>query len=510
MAPKGFSFGINADKTQMLALGDAIKARLEMERDFETVDDLCPPPPAVRLEGARLPGMAAGWVGLYERQQKREIEGGAPCYRNVCNPVLWLGRDDEGSWRGQVESKLGERASLLKLVDKACTSPSSKTDAAWQYIDPDTKDWETCWQLNCTAATLEECAEARAALPPAPHALVFEGPALPGALAAGFLGVYVRGTEYSQTERREVTREVLHSPCWRQIQNPSLWICRGPDGGWVAQGENALGTQNGFLRLRDTQCTFPCDACTPDTLLVNDGNSWVSAPAEVRCRAADDGDIDAAKAELPTPARFVRIVGGQHSDTASMDPKEAGEDYSGVYELESGHVNHGAAWMRVVGPDGQDTSSRTDDSLWLVRGRSGCWVGQRDTQLSRDRGGLQLPATACSLPYDHPGQKPLPRGLVWQQWAAGQWRGMPGMRVTPIADEEFDEVAPIVGHAHAPQHEHGHAGEEHAHGHGGHAHEGGCCGHEHADAHHAHHEHGHVDEHAHAHAHGDDCCGHDH
>ena len=34
MAPKGFSFGINADKTQMLALGDAIKARLEMERVF--------------------------------------------------------------------------------------------------------------------------------------------------------------------------------------------------------------------------------------------------------------------------------------------------------------------------------------------------------------------------------------------------------------------------------------------------------------------------------------------
>ena len=39
----------------------------------------------------------------------------------------------------------------------------------------------------------------------------------------------------------------------RQVQNPSLWLCRGPDGGWVAQGESSLGTQAGFVRLRDTR-----------------------------------------------------------------------------------------------------------------------------------------------------------------------------------------------------------------------------------------------------------------
>ena len=96
MAPKGFSFGIQSDKQQMLALGDAVRARLEMERDFETIDAMRPPPPAVSLEGGSLPGMPAGFVGLYERQAKREIEGGAPAYRNVRNPILWLARDEEG------------------------------------------------------------------------------------------------------------------------------------------------------------------------------------------------------------------------------------------------------------------------------------------------------------------------------------------------------------------------------------------------------------------------------
>ena len=146
MAPKGFSFGV--DKKQMVALGDAVKARLEMERDFDTVDALRPPPQALSLEGAVLPGMAAGFVGLYTRHEAREIEGGAPAYRNVRNPVLWLARDAEGVWRGQIESKMGKLASMLKLADSRAIHPSSATDEAWQYIDPDTKDWEKQWQLR--------------------------------------------------------------------------------------------------------------------------------------------------------------------------------------------------------------------------------------------------------------------------------------------------------------------------------------------------------------------------
>ena len=66
------SMSLGPDKQSMLALGDAIKARLEMEKDFDTIDPEAPPPEAVALEGQRLPGMAAGWIGLYERQAKRE------------------------------------------------------------------------------------------------------------------------------------------------------------------------------------------------------------------------------------------------------------------------------------------------------------------------------------------------------------------------------------------------------------------------------------------------------
>lgn len=494
MAPKGFSFGI--DKQQTLALGDAVKARLEMERDFDTVDALCPPPAAVRIEGASLQGMAAGWVGLYERMAKRELEGGAPCYRHVRNPILWLGRDDEGTWRGQVESKLGQPASLIKLMDKQCVNPSSKTDEAWQYIDPETKDWEKCWQLNCVVATEDDVAAEKAALPPVPAALIFEGAQLPGALAAGFIGVYIRATEYNQGEKRQQDRVVLNSPCWRQVQNPMLYISRSPDGGWVAHGENALGTLNGFLRLRDASCAFPCDAQTPGTLLVNDGKSWVEAPAQVRCREASEAEVEAAKAQVPTPAHYLRVTGADPFDPASSGA-EAPEDYSGIYELEEGHVNYSHAWRRIRGARHEDLAKRTDFSLWLVRGRSGCWVGQRDAALARDKGGLQLPATSCMLPYG-----PATTGIKWQLWSGMQWREMPHLRVLPISADELEEVAPIApvehGHAH---HEHSPAAAAHEHAHAGggeccddphdHGHHDDCCGHDHHDHGEGKHEHGH-------------------
>ena len=199
---------IGPDKNQMQALGDAVKARLEMEKDFETQDENVPPPPAVALEGPPLPGLGGGFVGVFERQPKREMEGGAPAYRSVRNPVLWLARDGEGVWRGQVEGKLGEMASLLKLADKACLHPSSPTDEAWQYIDPETRDWEKAWRHKCREATAEEVAAVRSALPDVPEYLSLElvgGGALPGEMASGFAGLYQRAKEMK--ERDEVATQ---------------------------------------------------------------------------------------------------------------------------------------------------------------------------------------------------------------------------------------------------------------------------------------------------------------
>ena len=76
-------------------------------------------------------------------------------------------------------------------------------------------------------------------------------------MASGFVGLYMRAKEMK--ERVEVGREVLGSPCWRQLQNPSLYIVRANDGGWVCQGEDAISTAAGFLRLRDSTCHLPSD-----------------------------------------------------------------------------------------------------------------------------------------------------------------------------------------------------------------------------------------------------------
>ena len=149
----GITLGIGSDKNQMQALGDAVKARLEMDKDFETQDENVPPPPAVALEGPPLPGLCGGFVGIFERQPKREMEGGARAYRSVRNPVLWLARDGAGRVARPGGGKLGEMASLLKLADKACLHPSSTTDEPWQYIDPETRDWEKAWRHKCREAT---------------------------------------------------------------------------------------------------------------------------------------------------------------------------------------------------------------------------------------------------------------------------------------------------------------------------------------------------------------------
>jgi len=417
---------------------------------------------------------------------------------------------------------MGQPASRLKLMDSKCLHPTAPTDEAWQYIDPSTDDWEKAWALKCRAATLDEVAAERASWPSAPANLVLDGATLPPSLmAAGFVGTYVRGTEWSQEQRKEVHRQIHSSPCWRQIENPCLWLCRAPDGGWVAQGENAVSTAAGFLRWRDAHALYPCvadDAAAenggstqPNALLYHEdrARAWVAAPPELRLRVAAPEALDAARARLPMPPLAIRLSGASlpaGMSSADAPSSDAPTDFNGVYALESGHVNHSAAWRRVVGPTGEEERERGEKSLWIVRGRNGGWVGQRDTQLSQDKGTLQLAATVGATPCEPAA------GVVWQLFARAKWHAVPSMVCEAVDVSELgaaadDAVAAQQAQAQAQQaeqkahsHEHHHearpAGDgPHEHAHGG----GGCCEHGHAE--HAQHEHAHQ-EHAH-HEHAD-------
>ena len=480
----GITLGIGSDKNQMQALGDAVKARLEMDKDFETQDENVPPPPAVALEGPPLPGLCGGFVGIFERQPKREMEGGAPAYRSVRNPVLWLARDGEGVWRGQVEGKLGEMASLLKLADKGCLHPSSTTDEPWQYIDPETRDWEKAWRHKCREATAEEVADTRASLPEVPEYLSLEGPALPGEMASGFVGLYMRAKEMK--ERVEVGREVLGSPCWRQLQNPSLYIVRANDGGWVCQGEDAISTAAGFLRLRDSTCHLPSDLTAISWLVHTGGSkaSWVEVKG-LKCRLADATEVDAVKSAFRRPPAFLRFGSSDGDGDANGHDHEHRhhpqqhvvhgqvccgheeaepqvDDYSGIYMIQDGHVNKSAAWRRIKGPKGEDLTQRDDESLWIVRGRNGCWVGQSETQLNQQKGGLQLPTTSCKDPSL--AERP------WQRWMDKAWKDVPRLKCIGYETEEealattFELTIGDGGGCcedetcgHGEAHEHGHA-----------------------------------------------------
>ena len=132
----------------MLALGEAVaasQAKLALEEEMAGLavkrsDPEHTPPTYICIEGPGLSGVTGGFAGFFKRQPQREMEGGAPAYKHCVNPVLWLARDMEGCWRGQVEGKLGQLSSLLKLADKSCLFPCSTTDEPWQSIDTSTRD----------------------------------------------------------------------------------------------------------------------------------------------------------------------------------------------------------------------------------------------------------------------------------------------------------------------------------------------------------------------------------
>uniref|UniRef100_A0A7S2HYU7 Uncharacterized protein n=1 Tax=Haptolina brevifila TaxID=156173 RepID=A0A7S2HYU7_9EUKA len=422
--PKGLSFG--PDKKSMLALGDAVAARLAMDRDFDLIDPEEPAPDALVLEGATLAGMATGWIGVYERQRGREMKDGAPAYRHINNPVLWIARDDEGTWRGQYEGKLGQRVSQLKLVDKSCVNPCSPSEEAWQYLDPATSDWEKSWSLRCRAAEADEVEVARTKRPAEPTLLSFEGcdPGGLSALAVGYLGLYTRGKELNE-KKETVDRDVNHSPCWRNVANPMLYLARGSDGGWVAQGEVSLGTQDGVMRLRDNICALPTMSAQP--WLAFDGKGWrPMAGLQVR-EATEDEVAKAMESQPPPPPGFTLSVG--EGETAS--------DFEGTYELQEGHVNKSAAYRRVIGPQGEERE-RHEDSKWLVRGRNGCWVGQLGRQLGLDSGALQRPHTGLTSPCDSSGS------VAWQEYMQKTWRDIEGMQARALLSRPLEALRPAA------------------------------------------------------------------
>eukprot|EP00900_Chrysochromulina_parva_P004196 jgi/Chrpa1/13778/Chrysochromulina_OHIO_Genome00019316-RA len=451
MAPKPKPVGITIgpNKTQMLALGEAVADRMRREQQAEgtyipTQDPEKPPPAAIRLEGATLGGMCAGFLGYYERCMAREVSGGAPCYRHSANPVLYLARDPEGHWRGQLQGKLGELSSLLKLVDRDCVYPTSKSDAPWQWVDPDTRDWQEAWTLKVREAEIAEIEAERAQRKPVPTVIALEAgaasvPIVGGSgLTPGYEGLYRRG---KQRNEKGLEEDAVHngSACWRHVSNPMLWIARGPDGGWMGVDDllwEAKGSPGGVLRLRDAVCAHPTDASAG--WFAHDGARWVERPG-LRCRRADETEAAAEEAALPAAPRLISVeLAGGASGGASGGPAA---EYTGVYERQEGHVNRSAAWRRVRGgPEGDAIDEkRSEASCWLVRGRNGCWVGQRGAVLGKESGQLQLPYTALLLPTAAAPTQ------IWQEWHEGKWHGVPGLRCVVVEQGDATDGKVVVG-----------------------------------------------------------------
>ena len=76
-----------------------------------------------------------------------------------------------------------------------------------------------CWSLKCREADTEEVERANASLPEPPAAIMLEGAALPGGLAAGFAGLYTRGTEVTGKPPTKQFREVNGGIDTRRVSN---------------------------------------------------------------------------------------------------------------------------------------------------------------------------------------------------------------------------------------------------------------------------------------------------
>ena len=186
-----------------------------------------------------------------------------------------------------------------------------------------------------------------------------------------------------------------------------------------------MGTAAGVLRLRDSAALSPLSGggASGTLWLVHDGSAWVELP-NLTCRAATPAEAETCTA--PSPPRFLTL-GGE-----ALNEHGPAAEFAGLYELQAGHVNMQPAYRRVRAASGAAEASRSlAGSLWLVRGRTGCWVGQRDSQLSRDAGCLQRAHTGYILPSDAGGG--AGGGVGWQEYATN-WRDVPQL-VCSVPDE---------------------------------------------------------------------------
>ena len=254
----------------------ATSAEIDNERA-----ERAPPPAALTLNGSELTGLAAGFVGVYQRgremsQAKRQLVerevNGSPAWRHISNPCLWIARGLDGAWWGQVESNLVGVGSggVVRLRDTACLYPCGG-DTAWEVLQNGA--WQEDTALLCREADLKDPLLRSLLTPPdAPESLALGGsPRQCCGAVEVFLGVY----ELQQGQ-------VNGCPAWRHANNEDLWLVRARNGCWMGQSASHLGMESGSLLLQDT--------ASPDPSLSSlvwhefEGGKWHESPG-LRCSA---------------------------------------------------------------------------------------------------------------------------------------------------------------------------------------------------------------------------------
>ena len=336
-----------------------------------------PPPPAapaasggpaevapygIALEGPSLPGMAAGYVGLYGRVEGKECNG-APVWRHATNRLLWLARDAEGCWRCTIEESLKKPRfpSQIKLTDLTCTHPSSPTAMPWHFVHPSSKDWVAAG-LKCRVAKdaeVEAAMEAAEALE-VPPMLFFGGATLDG-INAGFTGLYVRGQEYVSTAYGRGVQDRMVSYAVPRCCAAMLCCaaathrrahCAAPPRALrrtaARTATHRRGSQRAVRQWRRSLHLRPTSAPPPPHL------RSTSAPPPLHLRSTS----------APPPL---------HLAPPSWCPQS--------------QVHDCATWRAVANP-----------TLWIARSPDGTWVGQAEATLGARPCCMRLRDTSCALP----------------------------------------------------------------------------------------------------------------
>jgi len=184
---------------------------------------------------------------------------------------------------------------FLRLRDANATYPH-QSGVAWEEGMGADKGWKAAVGLKCAAD-------------PPPATLVLSGEL---ERQGDCLGVYVL----------EAGRTAHGRAVWRH-ERGDQWIAKDSDGNWVVQEEEDVGVNDdGFLRLRDANATYPHQSGVAWEEGMGGDKGWKAA-AGLKC-AAD-----------PPPATLVLSGELEHQG-----------DCLGVYVLEAGRTAHGRAVWR--------------------------------------------------------------------------------------------------------------------------------------------------------------------